>query len=94
MKLAYTRAMIRAALTGALAETATVTDPVFELRIPRECPGVPTDILQPENTWGDKNAYRAQAQNLAERFLKNFERFAKDTPEAVRNAGPRVAVSR
>ncbi|MGH9805177.1 MAG: phosphoenolpyruvate carboxykinase (ATP) [Candidatus Acidiferrales bacterium] len=94
MKLSYTRGMIRAALSGALAGVPTVTDPVFELRIPRECPGVPADILQPENTWKDKDAYRAAAQNLAERFHKNFERFAADTPETVRNAGPRVTVSR
>jgi phosphoenolpyruvate carboxykinase (ATP) len=94
MKLAHTRAMIRAALSGALGNVATVADPVFDLRIPRECPGVPAELLQPENTWKDKNAYRTQAHNLAERFLKNFERFANDTPEAVRNAGPRVAVSR
>ncbi len=94
MKLSHTRAMIRAALAGALDAVPTVTDPVFDLRIPRECPGVPAEVLQPENTWKDKDAYRAKAAQLAEAFHKNFERFAADTPEAVRNAGPKVPVPR
>jgi len=94
MKLVHTRTLIRAALNGALNDIPTQTDPVFDLRIPRECPGVPAEVLQPENTWKDKNDYRAQAAQLVERFHKNFERFAADTPEAVRNAGPKVPVSR
>jgi phosphoenolpyruvate carboxykinase (ATP) len=93
MKLGYTRALLRAALTGALPDAAD-TDPVFDLRIPRSCPGVPAEILRPENTWKDKSAYRAQAAQLAERFHKNFERFAAETSEAVRHAGPKVPVSR
>ena len=94
MKLGHTRAMIRAALSGQLDAVPTVTDPVFEVRIPRQCPGVPAEVLQPENTWKDKDAYRAKAAQLAEAFHKNFERFAADTPEAVRNAGPKVPVPR
>jgi phosphoenolpyruvate carboxykinase (ATP) len=94
MKLGYTRAMIRAALAGALDNVPTTADPVFDLRIPRECPGVPREVLVPENTWPNKDDYRAKAADLAERFHKNFERFAADTPEAVRNAGPKVPVPR
>ncbi len=94
MKLSHTRAMIRAALSGALDKVPTQTDPIFDLRIPLECPGVPKEVLVPENTWKNKDDYRAKAADLAERFHKNFERFAPDTPEAVRNAGPKVAVSR
>jgi phosphoenolpyruvate carboxykinase (ATP) len=94
MKLSYTRAMIRAALTGALTNVPTQTDPFFDLKIPTRCPDVPSEILQPEATWSDKEAYRAKATSLAERFHKNFERFAADTPEAVRNAGPRTPVTR
>ncbi|MEE9234558.1 MAG: phosphoenolpyruvate carboxykinase (ATP) [Candidatus Acidoferrales bacterium] len=94
MKLAHTRALIRAALTGKLADVPTLTDPIFDLRVPKQCPGVPADVLQPENTWKNKDDFRAKAQQLAERFQKNFERFAADTPEAVRRAGPKVTVSR
>jgi phosphoenolpyruvate carboxykinase (ATP) len=55
---------------------------------------VPKEVLVPENTWKNKDDYRAKATGPAERFHKNFELFAPDTPEAVRNAGPKVAVSR
>ena len=94
MKLAYTRAMIRAALSGALAKIPTQADPIFDLQTPRACPEVPGKILQPENTWQDKGAYRTKALELAERFHKNFEGFAGDTTEAVRNAGPKVTVAK
>ena len=92
MKLPHTRAMIRAALAGKLDNVKTVTDPVFGLKIPTTCPNVPDEVLQPENTWQDKDAYRRKAQLLAEQFIKNSEQFAADTPEAVRNAGPKVTV--
>jgi len=94
MKLGYTRAMIRAALSGSLADVPTETDPIFDLKVPKQCPDVPADILQPENTWKDKQTFRAKAQDLAERFHKNFEPFAADTPQEVRNAGPKVAVNK
>jgi phosphoenolpyruvate carboxykinase (ATP) len=94
MKLGYTRAMIRAALNGSLADVPTETDPIFDLKVPTQCPDVPAEILQPENTWEDKQAFRAKAQDLAERFHKDFEPFAADTPAEVRNAGPRVTVAR
>ena len=94
MKLPHTRALIRSALGGKLDTVATVTDPVFGLEIPTTCPDVPAEVLQPENTWKDKAEYRAKAQQLAEQFLKNSEQFATDTPEAVRAAGPSVAVSK
>jgi phosphoenolpyruvate carboxykinase (ATP) len=94
MKLAHTRAMIRAALTGSLADIPTVTDPIFDLKVPQQCPNVPSEVLQPEKTWSNKQDFRAKAQELAERFHKNFERFAADTPEEVRNAGPKVAVTK
>ena len=94
MKLAYTRALIRVALSGALADIPAQADPIFDLKVPQQCPDVPSEILQPENTWKNKEAYRTKAAALAEQFHKNFERFAADTPEEVRNAGPKVTVSR
>ena len=88
MKIGYTRAMVTAALNGSLAGVKTVQDPVFGLNIPVSCPGVPEEILNPRNTWKDKSAYDAKAKDLAEKFKKNFEQFAAEASEEVRNAGP------
>jgi phosphoenolpyruvate carboxykinase (ATP) len=57
MKISYTRAMIRAILNGSLAQTATTPDPIFGVGIPVSCPDVPSEVLQPRNTWTDKDAY-------------------------------------
>jgi phosphoenolpyruvate carboxykinase (ATP) len=89
MKIAYTRAMIRAALSGALSGVKFVQDPVFGLHVPASCPGVPEEVLNPRNTWKDKAAYDTQAKDLAGKFKKNFEQFAGATSAEVRNAGPR-----
>ena len=91
MKLSLTRAMISAALTGALKNAPTTPDPVFGLHIPIACPGVEDSaILQPRNTWADKGAYDAQARELARRFAENFQRFA-DVSHEIGAAGPLVA---
>jgi phosphoenolpyruvate carboxykinase (ATP) len=89
MKIAHTRAMVRAALTGALAQTPFAQDPVFGLHVPASCPGVPDEVLNPRNTWKDKAAYDARAKELAEKFKKNFEQFTAAASPEVRNAGPR-----
>ena len=88
MKIAYTRAMVRAALGGALAEVETVQDPVFGLHVPVSCPGVPEEILNPRGTWSDGAAYDAKAAELAAKFRKNFEQFAPLTRPEVAAAGP------
>jgi phosphoenolpyruvate carboxykinase (ATP) len=90
MKLSYTRAMVRAALAGELDEVETTEVPFFGLRVPAAVPGVPSEVLQPRETWADREAYDAQARTLAEAFQKNFEQFADRVPEAVRSAGPRA----
>ena len=84
----YTRAMVRAAISGALDDVETVTDPVFGLHIPTSCPDVSAELLIPRNTWADKEAYDQQAANLAERFKKNFTQFNLPGDD-VRNAGPK-----
>ncbi len=84
----YTRAMVRAAISGALENVETVTDPTFRLHIPTSCPDVPSSLLIPRNTWEDKEAYDRQVADLAERFKKNFTQFTLPSEE-VRNAGPR-----
>ncbi len=89
MELAYTRRMVRAALNGELDEAATAEDPVFGLAVPKEVPGVPSELLNPRNTWADGDAYDAKARQLAEMFDRNFQQFADGVSEKVRAAGPR-----
>jgi phosphoenolpyruvate carboxykinase (ATP) len=90
IKLGYTRAMLDAALGGALESVRFEPDPVFGLPVPASCPGVPAELLQPRRTWKDPAAYDQRARHLAGLFQKNFEKYAARAPEAVRQAGPRA----
>ena len=90
MKIAYTRAMITAALDGTLANTPTFEDAFFGLHVPTSVDSVPEEVLLPRNTWVDKHAYDDKARELAGRFHKNFEQFAKEAPAEIRAAGPKV----
>jgi phosphoenolpyruvate carboxykinase (ATP) len=92
MKLSFTRAMITAALEGKLNEVEYVNHEVFGLTMPTTCPDVPSEILNPRNTWADQNAYDAKANELAEKFVNNFEKFKDFASEEIMNAAPRVAV--
>ncbi|MCK5571494.1 MAG: phosphoenolpyruvate carboxykinase (ATP), partial [Bacteroidetes bacterium] len=88
MKIAYTRAMIHAALNGVLTSAETTRDPAFGLHVPVTCPGVPSEVLNARNTWDDKNAYDAKAKELARKFHDNFRQFADAVPKEVQAAGP------
>jgi phosphoenolpyruvate carboxykinase (ATP) len=90
MKIGYTRAMIRAVLSGALDTVAFEKDPVFNLDIPTSCPGVPDGVLTPRATWGDGAAYDAQAAKLARMFMENFKTFEQGVSAEVLAAGPNV----
>ncbi len=90
MKIAYTRAMIRAALSGQLANATFVTDPVFNLAVPTAVAGVPSEVLSPRGTWKDPAAYDAQAAKLARMFVENFTTFESSVGAAVKAAGPRA----
>lgn len=92
MKLSYTRSMITAALTGKLNTVQFETLPVFELAFPTSCEGVPAEILNPKQTWTDKAAFDETANKLAAQFVKNFEKYAAETSEAIKSAGPKVLV--
>lgn len=81
-----TRAVINAILSGALIDKPTETLPGFEIAIPKEIPGVESNVLNPRNTWGDKKAHDVQIKVLMEKFRENFTKF--EVPEAIRNAGP------
>jgi phosphoenolpyruvate carboxykinase (ATP) len=90
MKIAYTRAMIRAALAGRLDDVTYRRHPVFNVDVPAEVPGVPLAVLDPRSTWADPEAYDAQATKLARMFVENFKTFASDVDAAVMAAGPTV----
>lgn len=90
MKLRYTRAMITAALEGQLDNVNYETHDVFGLAMPTSCPDVPTELLNPRNTWKDKAAYDAKANDLADKFVKNFEKFKEFASEEIMNAAPKV----
>jgi phosphoenolpyruvate carboxykinase (ATP) len=89
MKLADTRAIVTAALSGALDGAQYRRDPVFGVDVPVAVPGVSADVLDPRRTWKDGAAYDAQAAKLAKMFTDNFTAFAAEAPEAVSKAGPR-----
>jgi phosphoenolpyruvate carboxykinase (ATP) len=89
MKIAHTRAMIRAALSGGLDGAEFVTDPIFNLDVPQAVPGVPPAVLNPRNTWKDQGAYDTQARKLARMFVDNFKTFEADAAPDVTAAGPK-----
>jgi phosphoenolpyruvate carboxykinase (ATP) len=90
MKIAHTRAMIRAALCGALDDVQYTKDPIFNLDVPVSCPDVQTDVLKPRSTWADPGAYDEQAKKLARMFADNFNAFEASVSPEVRAAGPHV----
>lgn len=90
MPIPYTRAMLRAALSGGLTDVPMRTDPRFGLTVPSACPDVPADVLDPRASWQDPAAYDRQARRLASMFVDNFGTFADQVPSAVRDVGPRA----
>jgi phosphoenolpyruvate carboxykinase (ATP) len=90
MKLKYTRAMITAALEGKLEAVNYETHDVFGLQMPTSCSDVPAELLNPRNTWKDKSAYDAKANELAEKFVKNFEKFKEFANEEIMAASPKL----
>lgn len=88
MKIAYTRAMVNAALDGKLDNVEFVVDPVFGVQAPTSVPDVPAEVLQPRNTWADKDAYDAQARKLAGMFRANFKQFEESVTDEIKAAAP------
>jgi phosphoenolpyruvate carboxykinase (ATP) len=89
MKIAHTRAMVTAALDGRLHDIPTQPHPIFGLHLPTHCPGVPDDVLNPRNTWADKDAYDVKARELAAKFVENFKQFEGKVGAAVTASGPK-----
>jgi phosphoenolpyruvate carboxykinase (ATP) len=90
MKIAYTRAMLRAALSGQLDRVSYQRHPIFNIDMPTSCPEVPAAVLDPRGTWNDKAGYDAQAAKLAKMFVDNFKTNFADADPKVAAAGPIV----
>jgi phosphoenolpyruvate carboxykinase (ATP) len=90
MEIRYTRALLNAVLDGSLDAVEMKVDPIFGFQVPASVSGVPTEVLNPRNTWKDKKAYDAQARRLARLFEENFQQFKENVPDHVKDAGPRI----
>ncbi len=90
-KIAYSRAVVAAAVSGALDDVEYTTDPVFGFQVPKECPGIPAEVLMPRETWDDPEEYDAKAAELARLFADNFAAFADLAGADVVAAGPAIA---
>ena len=90
MNLAHTRAMITAVLDGKLADVETETHPIFGMHIPLSCPGVPAEVLNPRNTWADKDEYDQKAKHLAQEFIDNFKKYASGVNDEILAAAPKI----
>ena len=82
--------MITAALNGELNNVAFESHPIFGYQMPTTCPNVPAELLNPRNTWADKTAYDAQANKLANMFVKNFEQYASGVDSEILAAAPKA----
>jgi phosphoenolpyruvate carboxykinase (ATP) len=88
IKLAHTRGILDAIHGGALANAKTKRDPVFGFDVVVDCPGVPSEILWPRDTWADKAAYDAAAKHLARLFIDNFKNYEGGASAEVKAASP------
>ncbi|MEO6741590.1 MAG: phosphoenolpyruvate carboxykinase (ATP) [Chthoniobacteraceae bacterium] len=90
IKLKFTRAIIDAIHSGALANAPTQPDPIFGFQIVTAAPHVPAEILIPEHTWTDTESFRATAKKLAKLFVENFKKFEAGASPEVKAAGPKL----
>lgn len=88
MSLKYTRSMITAAMNGQLDAVEYKPHNIFGVLVPQSCPDVPSNMLNPRDTWSDKEAYDKKASELAQLFIKNFEKYAAQANEEIRSAAP------
>lgn len=91
MDLTYTRAMVRAAINGDLEKVEYFEHPIFKVLVPKSCPNVPAEILNPVNTWKSKEEYNKYAMELAIRFYENIKKF-EDLTEDIMEAAPSISL--
>jgi phosphoenolpyruvate carboxykinase (ATP) len=89
ISIGHTRKLLDAALTGALDSVSFRKDPVFGFDVPESCEGVPTEILDPANTWGSRDEYFRKYDALAARFIENFKLMEAGCPPGISAAGPK-----
>jgi len=90
ISIKYTRALLNAALSGKLLNVEYYCDPVFGFQVPKSCEDVPSNILNPADSWPNKEMYMQRYRELASRYIENFKKFEAGCPEEVRNAGPKL----
>jgi phosphoenolpyruvate carboxykinase (ATP) len=90
ISIRHTRALLSAALNGALDSVDYYEDPIFGFQVPCEAPGVPADVLRPAKAWPSEDEYWKRYRQLAARFADNFHKFASSCPPEVQAAGPRL----
>lgn len=90
IKLKFTRSMITAALNGWLVGVNYEIDPYFQLHFPSSVPNVPSEVLNPRNTWPDKTKYDKKAVELVNKFRSNFEKYSSYANEEILAAEPKV----
>ncbi|MBI5944268.1 MAG: phosphoenolpyruvate carboxykinase (ATP) [Chloroflexi bacterium] len=90
ISIRHTRSLLNAALTGKLDQVKFTKDPIFGFEVPTQCPNVPSEVLNPASSWGDKKEYNRRYKDLAMRFIQNFGKFTDGTPQEVVDAGPKL----
>jgi len=89
ISIRHTRAMLNAAMEGKLDDVEYRTDKLFGFKIPKSCPGVPEDVFEPSNAWGNKKDYWRKYDALVARYIENFKLFAEHVPDEVKAEGPK-----
>ncbi len=90
ISIRHTRNLLNAALSGALKTVEYYKDPVFGFDVPKSCPDVPPEVLEPWSSWPSRKEYDKRYRDLAQRFIENFAKFEEGTPREVVEAGPKV----
>ncbi len=90
ISIQYTRALLSAALSGALSDVEYKIDPIFGFKVPTQCPDVPDEVLNPASAWPSESDYTVRYRDLASRFIDNFRKFEDETDVAIRNSGPKL----
>jgi phosphoenolpyruvate carboxykinase (ATP) len=90
ISIAYTRALLNAALDGFLEDVEYYKDPIFGFQVPKSCPNVPENVLYPVSAWPSKEMYNDRYRQLAARFVENYRKFQSDCPPEVGQAGPNL----
>jgi len=90
MDIAVTRKIIDSIHDGTLEKVPTKEFPIFGLQVPESCPGIDSTILNPVDTWHNKEEYATLLKMLAENFNKNFSKYADKASDEIKNAAPKI----